>query len=158
MHYRIFTEADFDALAALEDRALRAEAPDLDALPEREREGRRRTSLPALRFFERSEHSFAAEEDGALFGFVLAQPVWQGDRPTVWVAALVTDPAAPDGVAQGLLHAAVKSAYDTAVYEVHLTVTPALEAAARTEEARVTGRAAVIHLGTRATTAPGEPL
>ena len=158
MHYRVFSEPDFEALAALEARALRAEAPDLDRLPEREREGRARTSLPALRFFERSEHSFLAEEEGHLFGFVFAQPVWQGDRPTVWVAALVTAPQAPAEVARGLLHATVKSAYDSAVYEVHLTVTPALEAAARAEEARVTGRAAVIHLGSRATTAPGEPL
>lgn len=158
MQYRFFTEHDFEAMQALESRALHAETPDLDQLPEREREGRRRSSLPALRFFARSEHSFVAEEAGRLLGFILAQPVWQGDRPTVLVVALTLEPGAAPEVARGLLHATVKSAYDSAVYEVHLTVTPALEAAARAEEARSLGRAAVIHLGTRAQTAPGEAI
>lgn len=158
MQYRFFTEHDFEAMQALEGRALLADTPDLGSLPEREREGRQRSSLPALRFFARSEHSFVAEEDGQLHGFILAQPVWQGDRPTVLVVALTVEPGAAPEVGPGLLHATVKSAYDSAVYEVHLTVTPALEAAARAEDARSLGRAAVIHLGTRARTAPGEAI
>lgn len=157
MRYRTFTGADHEALAALDLAAQRHLDPTFDALPERERGGRLSTSLPALKFYERSEHSFVAEDDsGTLQGAILAQPVWQGDRPTVLVRTVLLAPDAPGEVAPGLLRAAVKSAYDCAVYEVHFPLTPALEAAARQEGAHVTGLYAVRHLGTRAQTAPGE--
>lgn len=158
MHYRVFGESDYTALHDLDLRALRADDPQFDALPQREREGRIRTTLPALRFYERSEHSFAAEEEGVLHGLILAQSVWQGDRPVVLVARLLLDPGAAPEVAAGLLHACVKSAYDTAVYEVHLPVTPALEAAARAEGCHLLGHYAVRHLGTRDASAPGRKL
>lgn len=156
MRYRTFTEADYPALEALDLAVQRLLAPDFDALPEREREGRLCTSLPALKFYERSEHSFVAgDEGGALSGAVFAQHVWQGDRPIVLVRTVLLAPGAPEEVAAGLLRATVKSAYDTAVYEVHFPLTPALEAAAAEEGAVVAGRYAVRHLGTRAQTAPG---
>lgn len=158
MHYRVFGEPDYGALHDLDLRVLRAEAPGFDGLPEREREGRIRTTLPALRFYERSEHSFAAEEGGVLHGLILAQSVWQGDRPIVLVARVLLAPPADPEVAAGLLHACVKSAYDAAVYEVHLPVTPELEAAARAEGAHLLGSYAVRHLGTRDATAPGRKL
>lgn len=159
LRYRTFTEADYAALAALDLAAQREADPTFDTLPEREREGRLSTRLPALKFYERSEHSFAAQEEGgALVGCVLAQHVWQGDRPIVLIRTLLLAPAAPDRTAAGLLHAVVKSAYDTAVYEVHFPLTPALEAAAGEESAHVTGNYAVRHLGSRADTAPGERL
>ena len=158
MLYRTFTENDFDALQNLDQSVLRHEDPSFDILPEREREGRVRTSIAALRFYERSEHSFVAEEDGELHGAIFAQSVWQGDRPTVLVSRVWVAPHAPAGTAEGLLRVCTKSAYDTAVYEVHLPVTPDLLGAAAAEEFRDVGRYAIRHLGTRARSAPGLPL
>lgn len=157
LRYRTFTEADYPALAALDLAAQREADPAFDTLPEREREGRLGTSLPALKFYERSEHSFAAQDGGGeLVGCILAQHVWQGDRPLVLIRTVILAPTAPKETAAGLLRAVVKSAYDTAVYEVHFPLTPALEAAAGEESAHVTGRYAVRHLGSRADSAPGE--
>ncbi|KQR40952.1 DUF1999 domain-containing protein [Deinococcus sp. Leaf326] len=162
LRFRTLTEHDYDALAALDLAAQRALDPAFDTLPERERESRLSTSLPALKFYERSEHSFLADDGGEVRGFVFAQSVWQGDRPLVFVRTLALAPgAAPElagEAASGLLHAVVKSAYDTAVYEIHLPLTPELNNAARAEEARVVGQYGVVHLGTRAQTAPGERL
>ncbi|GGK94273.1 DUF1999 domain-containing protein [Deinococcus radiotolerans] len=158
MRYRTFTEPDYAAIQALDLAVQRAADPAFDTLPERERDGRVHSSLPALKFYERSEHSFVAELDGTLHGFVFAQSVWQGDRPIVLIRTLSLHPAAPAETAEGLLHAAVKSAYDTAVYEIHYPVTPVLRAAATAEGAVLTGAYAVTHLGTRAQTAPGERL
>ncbi|MGM9320129.1 DUF1999 domain-containing protein [Deinococcus aquaticus] len=157
MRYRTFSEADYPAMQAL-DLTLQRQDPAFDSLPERERDGRLHTSQPALKFYERSEHSFVAEEGDTLAGFILAQPVWQGDRPLVLVRTVSVLPGAPEGTSTGLLHAAVKSAYDTAVYEVHFTLTPDLLDAATSESAVVTGQSAVCHLGTRADTAPGTRL
>lgn len=157
MRYRTFAEPDFEALQALDLAAQRRADPAFDTLPDREREGRLCTSLPALKFYERSEHSFAAQDDaGTLQGLILAQYVWQGDRPIVLVRTVLLAPDAPQETAAGLLHATVKSAYDSAIYEVHFPLFPGLEAAARQEEARLAGQYAVCHLGTRAGTAPGE--
>lgn len=125
MRYRIFSEQDTDALQALDLSVQRHLDPAFDTLPERERAGRLHTSLPALKFYERSEHSFVAEEGGQLAGFIFAQSVWQGDKPIVLVRTLSVSPAAPADTAQGLLHATIKSAYDTAVYEVHFPSRPA---------------------------------
>ncbi|MPY65804.1 DUF1999 domain-containing protein [Deinococcus sp. SDU3-2] len=159
LRYRTFTEADFEALAQLDLTAQHAADPAFDTLPERERMGRLSTSLAALKFYERSEHSFVAQGAGAgLAGAVLAQHVWQGDRPIVLVRSLLLAPDASGEAAGGLLHAVVKSAYDSAVYEVHFPVTPALEGAARQEEAHLVGGYGVCHLGTRAVTAPGTRL
>ncbi len=157
--YRSFTERDYEVMQALDLAAQRHADPEFDTRPDREREGRLNTSLPALKFYERSEHSFLAEdEQGVAQGFVLAQPVWQGDRPIVLVRTVTLAPGAPEATAPGLLHAAVKSAYDTAVYEVHYPLTPALWPAAEAEGSNVIGRYAVQHLGTRNETAPGEQL
>ncbi|WP_288406006.1 DUF1999 domain-containing protein [uncultured Deinococcus sp.] len=162
LRFRTLTEHDYDALAALDLAAQRALDPAFDTLPDRERESRLSTSLPALKFYERSEHSFVADGEGGLRGFVFAQSVWQGDRPLVFVRTLALAPGLTpelvDEAARGLLHAVVKSAYDTAVYEIHLPLTAELADAARAEEARVVGQYGVVHLGTRAQTAPGERL
>ncbi len=158
LRYRIFSADDFAALEALDLGVQRRLDPTFDTLEEREREGRLRTSLPALKFFERSEHSFVAEQGGQVLGLLLAQPVWQGDRPVVLVVQVLLADDAPPETASGLLHACVKSAYDTAVYEVHFPLTPELEQAAHAEEAHVLGRYAVRHLGSRHASAPGERL
>lgn len=159
--YRTFSDADYAALQTLDLAAQQAAQSGFETLPEREREGRLSTSLAALKFYERTGHSFVAQAD-SIKGFALAQSVWQGDRPTVLVRVVAVDPALPAeeavAIRAGLLHAVVKSAYDTAVYEVHLPVSSDLEAAARSEEAHIVGRYGVIHLGTRAQTAAGEKL
>ena len=157
--YRQFSQPDFEVMQALDLAEQRRTAPGYDALPEREQEARLSSSLAALRHYERSGHSFVAEDrDDRVRGYVLAQSVWQGDRPAVFVRALVLDDAQDEDMRRGLLRAVVKSAYDAAVYEVHLPVTPDLHTAARAEEAHLTGQYAVIHLGTRAESAPGEKL
>ena len=158
MMYRAFTSTDFEALEALDLTVARAEDSAFDALPDREREGRLRSSLAALRFFERSEHSFVAEDEGRLVGAIFAQSVWQGDRPTVLVSRVLIAPDAPEETARGLLRVCAKSAYDTAVYEVHLPVDATLRDAAAAESFRSVGFYAVRHLGTRSSTAPGEAL
>ena len=162
MRYRTFSESDYETLAALDLAAQRQADPQFDALPERERAGRLHTSLSALKFYERSEHSFVAEEmvggSDQIRGFLFAQSVWQGDRPMVLVRTLTLAPDAPAEAAAGLMHAAVKSAYDCAVYEVHFAMTPTTQAAAHAEEAHLTGQYGVIHLGTRAQSAHGEKL
>jgi len=56
-----------------------------------------------------------AEEAGTPLGFVLAQPLWQGDRTTVLATRLV---AKTPEVKKALLAALAKSAYDAGAYEV----------------------------------------
>ncbi|GGJ81090.1 DUF1999 domain-containing protein [Deinococcus aquiradiocola] len=166
MRYRVFTEDDFEAMSDL-DRQVQAQDPAWPTLPEREQEGRLRTSLPALRFYLRSEHSFISEErvqgsedSGQLTGLIFAQSVWMGDKPIILVTACLVRPGSEDEgrTAAGLLHAVIKSAYDAAVYEVHYPLTPLLHAAGEAEGSHVTGRYAVHHLGSRQDTAPGERL
>ncbi len=102
MQVRPLTPDDEPALASLEARFLSSHQTP-------------RTGAAALRFFARSGHSFVAEEGGRVRGFVLAQPVWQGDRATVLVTRLV---AVDEEVHEALLTALLKSAYDAAAYEV----------------------------------------
>lgn len=158
MEFRFFGEPDYAALQELDLLVQRHLEPHFDALPEREREGRLSTSAAALKFYERSEHSFVADDGAGVQGFILAQSVWQGDRPIVLIRTVAVRPGTDEAVVRGLLHAAVKSAYDTAVYEVHVPVSAALAEAVQEEEAHVLGRYAVVHLGTRALSAPGEKL
>jgi hypothetical protein len=134
------------------------EDPSFLTLSDRERAGRLRTSLAALRFYSRSEHSFVAttdlytdpEQPTLVYGFVLAQSVWMGDKPIVWVSSLRVHPDAPSGCLAGLLHAVTKSAYDSAVYEVHLAADPTLEPFAHREGYKDAGLKHLVRLlGTR---------
>lgn len=80
-------------------------------------------NLATLRFFGRSGHSFVAEsvgDDGeaACGGFVLAQAVWSGQRPSVHVTRLAAAAVAPVAVRSALVKALVKSAYDAGVYDL----------------------------------------
>lgn len=159
MEYRTFTEADFAALQELDLTVQRHLDPQFDQLPEREREGRLMTSLAALRFYERSEHSFVAAEAGqAPAGLILAQHVWQGDRPILLVRSVLIAPTASADTAEHLLHACVKSGYDCAIYEIHLPLTPQLQQAAQAENPHIVGLYAVRHLGSRQETAPYQKL
>lgn len=157
MQYRTYAAADYAPMQALDLHQQRHADSQFDELPEREREGRLHTSLAALKFYERSEHSFVAD-NGALQGFVLAQHVWQGDQPIVLIRTLSVAAQAPAETTAGLLKAVVKSAYDSAIYQVHFPLTPELLSAARAQEAVTIGQYAICHLGTRAQTSPGERL
>jgi len=102
MQVRPLTPDDEARLAELEAAALKPHQ-------------RERTNRAALVFFSRTGHSFVAEEEGRPLGFVLAQPLWQGDRATVLATRLV---AKSPEVEEALLAALTKSAYDAAAYEV----------------------------------------
>jgi Protein of unknown function (DUF1999) len=128
MIYRPPQDADFPGMQALDLELLRSELPKFDALSEKEQAALIRSSLPSLRFYTRSEHSFACIESvhadplepTSVYGFVLAQSVWMGDKAMVWISSLRIHHDAPAAVLPGLLHAVTKSAYDGAVYEIHL--------------------------------------
>ncbi len=118
MIYRQPLEADFTGMQAL-DLELQLEQPHFMELSAKEREARIRTSLPSLKFYARSEHSFAAIDDPNLeptvvFGFILAQSVWMGDKAIVYISSIRVHHDAPAGTLAGLLHAVTKSAYDGA--------------------------------------------
>jgi Protein of unknown function (DUF1999) len=130
--YRIPQEADFPAMQALDLELLLLEQPKLLDASVKDREAHLRTSLPSLKFYARSEHSFAAIDDPNLeptlvLGFILAQSVWMGDKAIVYISSLRVHHDAPAGTLAGLLHAVTKSAYDGAVYELHLASDKHLE-------------------------------
>jgi hypothetical protein len=71
----------------------------------------------SLSFFVRSGHSFTAYAGNEARGFVLAQAIWNGTRPTVYVSRLATSEGELT-VKRALLEAVTKSAYDAAVYDL----------------------------------------
>lgn len=77
-------------------------------------------TMASVRFFERSGHSFIAESDEGVHGFVLAQSVWNGQKPTVLVSRVALLDVTDDVVRGALLEAVTKSAYDAAVYDLLL--------------------------------------
>ncbi len=107
---RPLVDADFESLAVID--ASYAAEHDLPAA----------VSLATLRFFERSGHSFVAErvdQAGAatVTGFVLAQAIWTGERPTVHGLRLAVDAVGAVEARLALVKALVKSAYDAGVYD-----------------------------------------
>ncbi|MDQ3460727.1 MAG: DUF1999 family protein [Deinococcota bacterium] len=88
----------------------------------------------SLAFFLRAGHAFAAYLGGEARGFALAQAVWNGTRPTVYLSRLAAmDSAgdAPTAVLKALVEAVTKSAYDAAVYDLIATVPESDEKAAQ---------------------------
>lgn len=73
----------------------------------------------SVSFYVRTGHAFVALRAGEVTGFVLAQAVWNGTRPTVYVNRLVA-PELETG--EALLEAVTKSAYDAAVYDLQVQV------------------------------------
>jgi Protein of unknown function (DUF1999) len=142
--YRIPQEADFPAMQALDLELLLLEQPKFLESTPKDREAHLRTSLPSLKFYARSEHSFAAIDDPNLeptlvLGFILAQSVWMGDKAIVYISSIKVHYDAPTGTLAGLLHAVTKSAYDSAVYEIHLESDKHLEPVAKREGYTDTG-------------------
>lgn len=94
----------------------------------------------SVSFYVRSGHAFVAVRRGEAVGFVLAQAVWNGTRPTVYVNRLaVADPSdtvADTEAREALLEAVTKSAYDAAVYDLQVQVPEADTGAAHALEAK----------------------
>ena len=88
----------------------------------------------SVSFYVRTGHAFVAVRDGQAAGFVLAQAVWNGTRPTVYVNRLsvpdADDVAADTEARAALLEAVTKSAYDAAVYDLQVQVPDADDGAA----------------------------
>ena len=108
MVYRPIQNFDFPALSRLEAKRL---SPGSFS----------RTSEASLNFFSRTGYSFVAHLGGSIHGFVLAQPIWQGDRTVVWIAEVVAD---SQPAYSGLLSEVVKVAYQTGILEVYLAHHP----------------------------------
>ena len=164
MIYRPPQDADFPGMQALDLELLRDEFVKFDDLPDRERAALIRSSLPSLRFYARSEHSFACIdaaladplEPTGVYGFVLAQSVWMGDKAMVWISSLRIHRDAPAAVLPGLLHAVTKSAYDGAVYEIHLAADKHLLPFADREGYVESGKHLIRLLGSRTVGAPSD--
>lgn len=113
-----------------------------------------RASEASLRFFARGGHAFVAEGGSGVLGFVLAQPVFDGERPTLWATRLASVPPGDEGVLRALLKALTKSAYDAGIYDVRVELprADAAGAAALAAEDYGPAPAAVYlrHLGSRA--------
>lgn len=100
---RPLTAEDLAVLEPLDQRYARATGSD------------EIVSSASLSFYERSGHSFTLEESGEATGFLLAQAVWGGSRPTVTVRRTVAE---DDRGRKALLEALTKSAYDAGVYDI----------------------------------------
>jgi hypothetical protein len=77
-------------------------------------------SRSSLHFYVRTGHSFVSVRAGEPTGFVLAQSVWNGTRPTVYVNRLAVADLADSESRLALLEAVTKSAYDAAVYDLQV--------------------------------------
>jgi hypothetical protein len=77
-------------------------------------------SRSSLHFYVRTGHSFVAVRSGEPTGFVLAQSVWNGTRPTVYVNRLAVATLEDTESRLALLEAITKSAYDAAVYDLQV--------------------------------------
>ena len=78
-----------------------------------------------MSFYVRTGHAFVAVRAGETVGFVFAQAVWNGTRPTVYVnrlAVVEAADAARTEAREALLEAVTKSAYDAAVYDLQVQV------------------------------------
>jgi Protein of unknown function (DUF1999) len=77
-------------------------------------------SRSSLHFYVRTGHAFVSVRSGRATGFVLAQSVWNGTRPTVYVNRLAVANLEDHESRLALLEAVTKSAYDAAVYDLHV--------------------------------------
>ena len=102
---------DLEALSAVDK--IYAEAFSLEPVMTRS----------SLNFYARSGHSFVSLNKDRITGFVFAQSVWNGTRPTVQtyrLAVNVNDQLTRAASREALFEAVVKSAYDAAVYDLQM--------------------------------------
>ncbi len=74
----------------------------------------------SLGFYARSGHAFVSCYDERPSGFVLAHAVWNGSRPVVQASRLALQDAEDAESRAALVEALTRSAYDAAVYDIHL--------------------------------------
>ncbi len=79
-------------------------------------------SRSSVSFYGRTGHAFVAVRDAQAVGFILAQAVWNGTRPTVYVNRLSVPDTEDTEAREALLEAVTKSAYDAAVYDLQVQV------------------------------------
>jgi hypothetical protein len=89
-----------------------------------------RATEASLRFFARTGHAFVAVGEGGVRGYVLAQAVFDGERPTLFASRFVSPPPGDGDALRALLRSLTKSAYDAGVYDLHVEI-PAGDAAGR---------------------------
>jgi hypothetical protein len=85
-------------------------------------------SAGSLNFYARTGHSFVSLQADRMTGFVLAQAIWNGNRPAIQVYRLAVADMADEDSRASLVEALTKSAYDAAVYDL-LVLQPASDAA-----------------------------
>ncbi len=142
-HARPLEAEDAPAIAAI-DRAY-ARAHGLEP----------RASEASLRFFARTGHAFVAEGSGRVLGFVLAQPLFDGERAAVFASRLATPPPGDGKAVRALLRALTKSAYDAGIYDIRVELPgsdDAAEALTAESYARVPAALFARYLGSRART------
>ena len=88
-------------------------------------------------FYVRTGHAFVAVRSGVTVGFVFAQAVWNGTRPTVFVDRLSVKDEGNAAAYEALLEALTKSAYDAAVYDLRVLVPDADAGAAAALEVKM---------------------
>lgn len=123
---KVISQDDEDALTAV-DQAYAAQY-NVEPLIQRS----------SLSFFERSGHAFTVLNAGELnagevVGYVFAQAIFNGTRPTVFVSRLavqVDDDTLAAEARAVLVEAVTKSAYDAAVYDL-LVLLPEADSAAQ---------------------------
>lgn len=118
---KVISQDDEDALAAV-DQAYAAQY-NVEPLIQRS----------SLSFFERSGHAFTVLNAGNIIGYVFAQAIFNGTRPTVFVSRLavqVDDDTLAAEARAVLVEAVTKSAYDAAVYDL-LVLLPEADSAAQ---------------------------
>lgn len=74
----------------------------------------------SLSFYARTGHALVALRGDRPCGFVLAQAVWNGTRPTVVATRLAVLAEEDDEARAALIAALTKSTYDAAVYDLQV--------------------------------------
>lgn len=76
----------------------------------------------SLNFYIRTGHAFIAIRNNKAIGFVFAQAIWNGMRPTVFVDYIAVIEKTDLEARLIMLEAVTKSAYDAAVYHIQVQV------------------------------------
>ncbi len=76
----------------------------------------------SLNFYVRTGHAFVAMRKSEIVGFVLAQAVWSGIRPTLLVGYMPVAKMQDLAARLAMLEAVTKSAYDAAVYDIQVQI------------------------------------
>ena len=74
----------------------------------------------SLNFYTRTGHAFVAVKEGEMTGFAVAQSIWNGTRPTVYLNRLAVMNLDDTESRLALIEAVTKSAYDAAVYDLQV--------------------------------------